>query len=232
MPAPSLSVIIPVLDEAAAIGDQLEALQSLREQGVELIVVDGGSSDDTAAKAYGLADRIIVSVRGRAVQMNSGARLARGETLLFLHADTRLPPTALASIREAVGAGALWGRFDVVIDSAHPLLRVVGSMMNLRSRLTAIATGDQAIFVRRDCFEAMGGYPELALMEDIALCATLRRMAAPACLRQRVVTSGRRWERKGVVRTIFLMWRLRAAYFFGADPDALALRYGYRPPRR
>ena len=164
--------------------------------------------------------------------MNAGAAASRSEVLLFLHADTALPRSAIDDIREALGAGARWGRFDVRIAGTHPLLPVVACLMNWRSRLSGIATGDQAIFVRRDLFESAGGYPDQALMEDIALSARLRRIAAPACLRSRVVTSGRRWEQHGVLRTIFLMWRLRAAYFFGADPDQLALRYGYARRRR
>jgi rSAM/selenodomain-associated transferase 2 len=163
--------------------------------------------------------------------MNAGARVASGAVLLFLHADTTLPRAADDRIREAITAGALWGRFDVRIDSARPALRIVESMMNWRSRLTGIATGDQAIFVRREVFAQLGGFPELPLMEDIALSTLLKRLAPPACLRARVVTSARRWDRHGVARTIVLMWRLRAAFFFGADPDKLAVRYGY-PPRQ
>ena len=232
MPVPFLSIIIPALNEAAGIRGQLDALQTLREQGAELIVVDGGSSDATVAQACDYVDQIIVSTRGRAVQMNAGAACARGNTLLFLHADTCLPDTAVAAIHNAIDAGALWGRFDVRIAGTHPLLRVVERMMNWRSRLTGIATGDQAIFVRRDRFEALGGYPELSLMEDIALTTKLKRLGAPACLDERVLTSGRRWDEKGVLRTIILMWCLRAAFFFGVDPDKLSLRYGYRPPQR
>lgn len=231
MSGPSLSIILPTLNEAAGVRVQLDVLQAMREQGVELILADGGSSDETVAQASDRVDRIVVSVRGRAVQMNAGAVCARGNTLLFLHADTRLPDTAVAAIEKAIGAGALWGRFDVRIIGTHPLLRIVERMMNWRSRLTGIATGDQAIFVRRDRFEAIGGYPELSLMEDIALTTKLKRYGAPACLDEHVLTSGRRWEEKGVLRTIILMWRLRAAFFFGVSPDKLSLRYGYRPPQ-
>jgi len=232
MPVPFLSIIIPALNEAAGISAQLDALHAVREQGVELILADGGSSDDTVAQARDRVDRIVVSGRGRAVQMNAGAARARGTTLLFLHADTHLPDAAVAAIHQAIDAGALWGRFDVRIAGAHPLLRVVEQMMNWRSRLTGIATGDQAIFVRHDRFIAIGGYPELSLMEDVALTTKLKRVGAPACLNERVLTSGRRWEEKGVLRTIILMWRLRAAFFFGAHPDKLSRRYGYRPPQR
>jgi rSAM/selenodomain-associated transferase 2 len=229
MPAPFLSVIIPALNEAAGIVSQLEALQALRRQGAELILVDGGSTDNTSELARPLVDQLIACVRGRAVQMNAGARSSGGDALLFLHADTLLPTSAHDCLRAAIDAGAVWGRFDIRIAGAHRMLRVVARMMNWRSRLTGIATGDQAIFVRRSTFEEIGGYPELPLMEDIALSARLKRIAAPACLQECVITSGRRWEKHGVMRTILLMWRLRAAYFLGAAPEKLAARYGYPP---
>ena len=224
-----LSLILPVLDEAATIGPQLMALQQLRQRGVELVLVDGGSTDATPVLARPAVDRLIEAPRGRATQMNAGARASRGQVLLFLHADTALPPAADDLIHQAILAGAAWGRFDVQIDGRHRLLRVVERMMNWRSRLTGIATGDQAMFVRRDLFERVGGYPELPLMEDIALSKQLKRFARPACLRQRVLTSGRRWQKHGMLRTIMLMWRLRASYFFGSDPRQLAIRYGYVP---
>jgi rSAM/selenodomain-associated transferase 2 len=224
-----LSIIIPVLNEAATIAGQLAALQPLRVAGAQIIVVDGGSNDGTANLARPLLDQLLTAGRGRAVQMNAGARASQGEVLLFLHADTMLPASADALIFHALSAGARWGRFDVRIDGAHPLLRVVERMMNWRSRLTGIATGDQAIFVRRDVFEQIGGYPEIPLMEDIALSKRLKQIAPPACLAGPVCTSGRRWEKYGVVRTILLMWRIRAEYFFGADPQQLALRYADTP---
>ncbi len=225
--ATRLSVIVPVLDEAPAISGRLAALHVLRQRGAELIVVDGGSRDATGDLARAVADRFLVAARGRATQMNAGARAGHGEVLLFLHADTTLPAEADVLILQAVAGGAWWGRFDVTIDGRHRLLRVVERMMNLRSRLTGIATGDQAIFVRQDVFARIGGFPELPLMEDIALSQRLRRLARPACLRARVLTSGRRWEENGVVRTILLMWSLRLRYFLGADPARLAVRYGY-----
>ena len=226
---PFLSLILPVLNEAATVSAQLAALQGLRARGAEVLVVDGGSADGTPDLARLGLDRLIDSPRGRALQMNAGANASRGQVLLFLHADTALPATADQLIRQATAAGASWGRFDVRIDGHHPLLRVVERMMNWRSRLTGIATGDQAIFVRRDVFAAVGGYPELPLMEDIALSKRLKRVGPPACLRECVRTSGRRWEKHGVLRTIVLMWCLRASYFLGADPQRLAIRYGYRP---
>jgi rSAM/selenodomain-associated transferase 2 len=224
---PFLSVVVPVLNEAATLGAQLTALQELRGRGAELLLVDGGSSDGTRELARPLVDRLLEAPRGRAVQMNAGAQASQGEVLLFLHADSRLPPAADERLRSALVAGAAWGRFDVRIDGRHRLLRVVERMMNWRSRLSGIATGDQAIFVRREVFIALGGYPELPLMEDIALSKRLKRLGRPACLRAVVVTSGRRWEQHGVLRTIVLMWRLRASYFLGADPQQLAIRYGY-----
>ncbi len=214
-----LSVVVPVLDEAAGIRAALEALAPLRSRGHEVIVVDGGSSDRTVEIAEGLCDRVLRAQRGRAAQMNAGARVATGDVLVFLHADTRLPPGA----DQLIPNSSTWGRFDVEIEGRHPLLTLVACAMNLRSRLTGIATGDQAIFVRRDAFP---GFPEIALMEDVALSKVLKRRGAPACLRQRVVTSGRRWESRGVLRTILLMWRLRLFYFLGVSPERLARRYG------
>ena len=223
-----LSLILPTLNEEANIGAALEAAQPLRRRGVEILVVDGGSADRTTAIAAPLSDAVIMAPRSRAVQMNAGAARARGDVLLFLHADTLLPTDADRLILDGLAAsGRLWGRFDVAIASPRPLLRLTAGLMNWRSRLTGIATGDQAIFVRRTVFQSCGGYPNLPLMEDIALSSALKQVGRPLCLPHRVLTSARRWERRGVVRTIFLMWRLRLAYFFGADPARLAERYGY-----
>jgi rSAM/selenodomain-associated transferase 2 len=221
-----LSIVVPALDEAACIEAALAALQPLRARGHEVIVVDGGSADGTAALARPLADQVISAPRGRAAQMNRGAGLAAGEALLFLHADTRLPPGADRLIAAALAAGKrCWGRFDVRIEGRSRLLALVGWCMNARSRLTGIATGDQAIFVTRAAFEGAGGFPGIALMEDVAFSRAAKRLSAPACLSAAVTTSGRRWERDGVLRTILLMWRLRLAYFLGAHPDELARRY-------
>lgn len=227
-----LAIVMPVLGEGAGLLPRLQALTPLRKRGVWLIVVDGGSPGGLSAAVSGLADEVLNAPRGRASQLNAGARAAcrRGaEMLLFLHADTALPEGADGLIQAAVQTGAQWGRFDVHIDGRHPLLGMVAGFMNRRSRLSGIATGDQAVFVRRALFESVGGFPEQPLMEDIALSAMLRRVARPACLPQKVSTSGRRWDQHGLWRTIVLMWRLRAAYALGADPHALALRYGYRP---
>ena len=199
----------------------LRSLEPLRGRGHELIVVDGGSDDGTPAIARALCDRVIAAPRGRALQMNAGAREARGDAFVFLHADTRLPALADAMILSALKTH-VWGRFDVQIDARHRLLKLVACAMNLRSRLTGIATGDQAIFVRRDAFH---GFAEIALMEDIAFSKAMKRHGPPACLPQRVVTSGRRWESRGVLRTIVLMWRLRLLYFLGVRPEVLARLY-------
>jgi rSAM/selenodomain-associated transferase 2 len=219
-----LSIIVPALNEAAGIERALAPLQPLRARGHEVIVVDGGSEDATQRLAQPLADRVLTAPRGRAAQMNAGAAVAHGEGLVFVHADTRLGEAADREILAAL-AQRPWGRFDVCIAGRHPLLRLVAATMNLRSRLTGIATGDQAIFVRRGAFRALGGYAAIPLMEDVELSRRLRRLAWPACLRARVETSGRRWESRGVLRTIALMWGLRLAYWFGADPARLAERY-------
>ncbi len=222
-----LSIIVPALDEAPGIADCLAALAPLRLRGAEVVVVDGGSADGTAAIASPLADRVVAAPRGRAAQMNAGARVASGDVLLFLHADTRLPAEADRLVLEGLAAsGRDWGRFDVRIEGRAALLAVVASLMNARSRLTGIATGDQALFARRDAFAAAEGFPPIALMEDIAFSRAMKRRGPPLCLRERVVTSGRRWERHGTLNTILLMWRLRLSYWLGADPARLAARYG------
>ncbi len=221
-----LSIIIPTLNEAESIAAALAGVQPLRHAGHEVIVVDGGSDDATATLAAPLADKLLRSPRGRALQMNAGVIAAQGDILLFLHADTRLPTHAdqliFAGLRRSARG---WGRFDVRLSGAQPLLRVVETLMNWRSRLTGIATGDQAIFVRRALFEKVGGFPEIPLMEDIALARALKKCGPPLCLKQRVLTSSRRWEQHGILRTIFLMWRLRLAYALGTDPAQLVKRY-------
>ncbi|TMJ32871.1 MAG: glycosyltransferase [Alphaproteobacteria bacterium] len=223
-----LSIIIPALDEGEEIVATLDRLAHLRALGVEVIVVDGGSHDATVQRARMRSDRVISAPRGRASQMNAGAVKASGDVLLFLHADTRLPDDAEHLVLGGLDrAGRVWGRFDARIEGKRPLLSLVAWFMNVRSRLTGIATGDQAIFVRRDAFNAVGGFPPIPLMEDIAVSKQLKRRSPPLCLRELVVTSGRRWERNGIFSTILLMWWLRLAFFFGADPKKLARRYGY-----
>lgn len=224
-----LSIIIPTLEEAEGIVATLESLGELRRRGHEVIVVDGGSRDGTANLARNLADRVLAESAGRAAQMNAGARAAAGDVLLFLHADSRLPAGADRLVLQGLVAGGFaWGRFDVRIAGSHVLLRVVEAMMNVRSRLTHICTGDQGLFVRREVFDAVGGYPRQALMEDIAISARLRRVSAPLCLRERCLTSARRWESQGVLRTVVQMWWLRLQYALGAAPARLARSYRTR----
>jgi len=219
----SLSIIIPVLNEAEGIEATLLSLAPLRQRGVEVLVVDGDSQDDTAQRAAPHADSVVRSARGRARQMNAGAAAARGNVLLFLHADTQLPPEADRLVMTAFASGALWGRFDVRIVGRHPMLKVIAAMMNWRSRVTGIATGDQAMFVRRGLFDDIGGFPDQPLMEDVELSKRLVRLAPPACVRQSVATSGRRWESRGVWRTIWLMWCLRWRCNFARDQRGLRI---------
>jgi rSAM/selenodomain-associated transferase 2 len=217
-----LSIIVPVLDEAENLERLLPHL-SARCPDAEVIVVDGGSADRTAlvARAWPRA-RYLASERGRARQMNAGARAARGDMLLFLHADTLLPVGAADAIASVLAEPeVVGGRFDVSFASPHPAFRLIATFMNWRSRLTGIATGDQAIFVHRDVFEALGGYPDIPLMEDVEFSARLRRQGRIRCLRLRVTTSARKWERDGIVRTVVLMWALRLLYFLRADPARL-----------
>ena len=221
-----LSVIIPTLDEQDHIRLLLDDLAALRRDGHELILVDGGSSDSTRAAAAGLVDRIICTGHGRALQMNAGAGAATGDIFWFLHADSRVPPGAATALIRACAAGHVWGRFDIHLSGRQWQLRVVEQLMNLRSCVSGVATGDQGIFVARKSFAGVGGFPELPLMEDIALSKALRRHASPHCIRQpRLLTSSRRWEEHGILRTILLMWRLRLAYLLGIAPRRLARHY-------
>jgi rSAM/selenodomain-associated transferase 2 len=221
-----LAVVLPTLDEAAMIETTLRALAPLRKRGARVVVADGGSRDDTAARASPLADRVLAAPRGRARQMNAGAAAcADADALVFLHADTQVPAHADTLISDALAHHA-WGRFDVRIDGRSRWLPVIAALMNLRSRATGIATGDQAIFMTRAAFDAVGGFPDQPMMEDIEISRRLkRRVGRPACLRTRVVTSGRRWDERGAWRTIVLMWRLRWAYWRGASAETIAARY-------
>lgn len=221
-----ISIIIPCLNEGAVIGPLLENLQTFRSRGHELILVDGGSQDDTLARAKPWVDQLIESEKGRARQMNAGAAGATGEILWFVHADTQLPSGSDESIVTGLTkSGRGWGRFDVSLSGNPVLLKVVAFMINWRSRLTGIATGDQGIFLYTTLFRQVGGFPEIALMEDVALSKRLKAVSRPVSLRARLLTSSRRWEQRGIIRTILLMWRLRLAYALGADPQTLATRY-------
>jgi rSAM/selenodomain-associated transferase 2 len=222
----SISIIVPTLNEAGEIAATLSALAPVRRRGHEVIVVDGGSSDGTAALSQGTADHVVLAPRGRASQMNAGAAIAQGEVLLFLHADTRLPENADMKVLEGLASTRrAWGRFDVRIAGKSRWLPLIAFIMNLRSRATGIATGDQAMFVRRATFVRTGGFPALALMEDVALSRSLKRVSRPLCLADEVVTSGRRWDRRGALRTVLLMAWLRLRFFFGAEPSRLARLY-------
>lgn len=227
----SLSLIVPALNEAHGIIDMLQALQPLRDRGCEVIVVDGGSTDHTPVLARRWCDQVLRAPGGRARQMNAGAAAASGEILCFLHADCFLPEGADGLIVDGLARGRRsWGRFDVSIAGTHPMLRVIAQMMNWRSQLTGIATGDQGLFMTRSVFEAAGRFPEIALMEDIALTRQLKRYGKPLCITHRLTTSGRRWEKHGLWRTVLLMWRLRLAYWLGADPNRLAVQYARHKP--
>ena len=221
-----LSIIIPTLNEADNIGQLLDDLnRGLARYSHEIIVVDGGSNDATVTQVRNRVDHCLSSPPGRAIQLNAGADIACGELLLFLHADSRIPTGSLNSLLLKIDSGVTWGRFDIRLSGHQFLLRVVEKMMNLRSRLTGIATGDQGLFVRRDLFDRVAGYPPITLMEDIALCRALKKTGPPQCLRAIITSSSRRWQNNGVVRTIMLMWWLRLAYFLGVSPQRLARWY-------
>ena len=220
-----LSIIIPALNERACIIDTLLKLQRARQRGHEVILIDGGSDDATPSVAEPFVDRIYYTCASRARQMNLGASHSTGEMLLFLHADTRVPDDIDRIINRAIGGRSGWGRFDISLSGANPMLRMIEAGMNLRSRLTGIATGDQGLFVSRDWFDSVEGFPNQPLMEDIALSRSLKHLAPPVCLKQRLITSSRRWERYGVVRTMVKMWYLRAAYYFGVSAERLVKQY-------
>lgn len=220
-----ISIIIPVLNEEVNLSRLSAQLQSLRQQGHEVIIVDGGSTDNTLAIAYEITDSVVVSSAGRALQMNSGADFATGEVLLFLHADTLLPDDVSQTMADLSQKNNYWGRFDVRLSSDKFVYRLIEYLMNLRSCLSSIATGDQAIFIEKKLFDRVGGYPEIALMEDIEISKQLKRISRAVCLKQKVVTSSRRWETNGVVSTILLMWKLRLYYFLGVPADRLKRLY-------
>lgn len=222
---PVISVIVPVWREAATIAETLQALDSFRQSGHEVIVVDGDSDDGTRERAARYCNHVLTSERGRAVQMNMGAVSARGDVLLFLHADTRLPEGAAARLVEFLQSSRHWGRFDVRLTGDRKLFRVIAWFMNQRSRLTGIATGDQAIFVRRSTFDALGGFADIPLMEDVEFSGRLKLASRPYCISDPVITDSRRWQRHGAWRTIIQMWHLRWRYWRGESPDELAKVY-------
>ncbi|MCG8613928.1 MAG: TIGR04283 family arsenosugar biosynthesis glycosyltransferase [Pseudomonadales bacterium] len=222
-----LSVILPTLNEEASIVETLAPLQPYRNHnaGLEVILSDGGSQDGTLACAKDGVDHIVRSLPGRARQMNAGAARAQGRILLFLHADTRLPPDFFEQLHLFHTSNRLWGRFDVQLSHPAAVYRLISRLINLRSRATSIATGDQGIFVQKVIFQEVGGFADIVLMEDVELCRRMRAMQPAYCISSRVITSSRKWEREGVLRTIWLMWRLRWLFFCGADPETLCRRY-------
>lgn len=219
-----ISIIIPVLNEANGLTQHLQALQPFRAAGHELIVVDGGSQDQSAALAKPLCDQVLCTSKGRAIQMNLGAQQAKGTLLLFHHCDSTLPEEALLLLTPLINS-VCWGRFDVELSETTGLLGLVGTMMSLRSRWTGIATGDQSMFVSKALFQQIGGFPNQPLMEDIALSASLKKRQPPICFTAKVITSARRWQKNGVLRTIVLMWCLRLSYFLGVRPETLVKIY-------
>ena len=220
-----ISIIIPVLNEEQNLLRLGDYLRAIRQQGHEVLIVDGGSADNTLSIAYDVTEVVIISKPGRAMQMNSGAATASGELLLFLHADTSLPDDALQILCALSQRKNCWGRFDVRLSGARFVFRLIENLMNLRSCLTSIATGDQAIFIEKKLFDHIGGFPEIALMEDIEISRRLRKISKPVCIKQRVTTSSRRWEKNGIVATVLLMWKLRLYYFFGTSPEKLKQLY-------
>lgn len=221
----SIAIIVPVLNEAENLTALIDQLSQLRQSVAEIVIVDGGSTDNTRKMLEDSDLEMVSASKGRSLQMNAGALHSNADILLFLHADTELPANAVMAIEKAISAGADWGRLDVYISGAHPMFRVIALMMNWRSRLTGIATGDQAMFMCRTVFNVVGGFPEQPLMEDIEISKRLRKISRPACLPETVITSGRRWQKYGVWRTILLMWRLRFAYWRGVPASTLAEYY-------
>ena len=220
-----ISVVVPVLNEEINLSRIASRLRSVREQGHEVIIVDGDSSDNTLTIAYEISDTVIISKKGRSLQMNSGASVASGDVVLFLHADTFLPENAAQIVADAFVGENFWGRFDVRLSNQKYVYRLIEQMMNIRSSLTSIVTGDQAIFVEKSLFDRIGGFPEIALMEDIEISSQLKKISKPVRLKHKVVTSSRRWEANGVVATVLLMWKLRLYYFLGVSPEKLSQMY-------
>jgi len=221
-----ISIIIPVYNEAETIVGFLEKLQVFRQYGHEIVLVDGKSQDNSCSLAKPRVDRMVSSgARGRAKQMDLGTRMATGQVFLFLHADTQLPDLADEIILSSLASGFYWGRFDIQLSGANFLFRIIEKMMNWRSCLTSIATGDQAIYMTKMLYKDIGGFPQIELMEDVELCTRLRKWTKPHCLKHRVISSSRRWEKNGILRTILFMWSMRIQYFFGVSPYKLQKKY-------
>lgn len=217
-----LSIIVPTRNEADYIVELLKQLQPARDAGHEVLVVDGGSLDGTLDQVYHLVDHATTSQMGRAYQQNEGAARSSGDILWFLHADSQVSEQCVSAILDACAeTGTDWGWFSVRLSGSSLVFRIIEWCMNQRAKISQIATGDQGLFVRRETFDRIGGFPEIALMEDIALCKQLKAHGEPVCLNAKLVTSSRRWEQRGILRTVVLMWGLRLAYFAGANPELL-----------
>jgi len=219
-----ISIIIPTLNEESAMQTLLKQLQVHRQQGHEVIVVDGRSTDKTVSISKMLSDKVISSEPGRAMQMNSGASQAKYNVFWFLHADTLIPENSIEDIQQALTISE-WGWFNIKLSGTNILFRLIERMINLRSCFSGVATGDQGIFVKRKTFESANGYPNIPLMEDVALSKKLNKTSKPFCLKESLITSSRRWEQKGIMSTVLLMWRLRFLYWLGVSPDKLATQY-------
>jgi rSAM/selenodomain-associated transferase 2 len=233
---PVLSIIVPVHNQARSIGAILHALKSFRDRGAEIIVVDGGSNDDTAMLARPLADQVIRSPRGLGLQMNEGAKVANGFIFLFLRPETKLPPDADTQVMYGRSRDtSVWGRFDLRLAGRHMMLPLAARYLNWRSRMSGIASGEQAIFVQREAFFRIGGFRHMPVMEDVDLCQRLKAISPPICVASRVTAPGERFDRDGMWKTLRAMWAMRMRYRMGAKPDDLAKRYGYAggsPPSR
>lgn len=219
-----LSIIIPVLNEGDALTPFLKALILLKSQGVELIGVDGGSTDNSFELLSTYCDTSIQSSAGRSTQMNAGALKAKGHTLLFLHADTYLPSTALTDIEHALSQNN-WGRFNVQFEPNNLLLRITAYLMHHRSKFTHVCTGDQALFFKKKFFNQLNGFADIPLMEDVDISKRARKLSPLYALTSKVTTSSRRWQKHGTLKTILLMWWLRWLYFIGVEPCTLHKKY-------
>ena len=220
-----LSIVIPTLNESDQIEQCLNNLQPLRHRGHEIIVVDGGSNDNTVPLASSLCDRIIQSERSRSIQMNAGSASASGQCILFLHADTDLPEDVVDIFSKIINIENVWGRFDIQLSGQSWMFRIIETCMNIRSRATGIATGDQVIFVGKELFSKVNGFPEIALMEDVAISKLLIKFSKPICFTEKVVSSSRRWKENGIIKTIIKMWIIRLLYYFQFDTERLAKLY-------
>jgi len=225
LPWQKISIIVPVYNEASSIETFLKSLQLFRQYGHEIVLVDGKSQDQTLQLARPYVDRMISSEKSRARQMDLGAKMASGQVFLFLHADTQLPELADQLILNSLAQGFHWGRFNIRLSGSDKLFRLIEKMMNWRSCLTGIATGDQAIYLSKMLYKDIGGFPQIALMEDIELCTRLIKWTKPDCIKQTVISSSRRWEKNGIIRTVLLMWMMRLQYFFGVSPEKLQKQY-------